>query len=299
VQGIAVQGSYAYLAGQLSGVHVVDVSDPDAPAIVATKRVAGSVWDVAVKETYVYAVTFHGELYVLDVSVPTAPRQIKVLGLLAWSNPKHDAIQLAKLRAHVPNGSAKGTSASVTDDILLATDWNYGRMYYYRLDGPLGPASPVFSGAHYVPFILRAEADPTRDVVYMLAAYARFSGIHTVPLSALGPNHSTHYLSCAECRFLKSLGNIDWGGMGLSPTGDYLFYGGGRAREFHVVGVSDGAPDAPVELEDLGAADTGPVGLNLAEIMGFASRGDHVFVAAGAQGLQVYSFPGVSGGAAD
>ncbi len=75
--------------------------------------------------------------------------------------------------------------------------------------------------------------------------------------------------------------------MGLSPGGDHLFYGGGGRREFHVVDVVE--PDL---LHDVGFADTGDHGLGLAEIMGFASHGDYVYVAAGTGGLQVYSFPG-------
>lgn len=103
--------------------------------------------------------------------------------------------------------------------------------------------------------------------------------------SLLAPAHATHYNKCPECKFLKSKGHIDQGGLGLSPGGDHLFYGGGH-REFHVVDVVD--PDV---LHDVAFADTGDHGLGLAEIMGFASHRDHIYVAAGTGGLQVYSVP--------
>ena len=138
-----------------------------------------------------------------------------------------------------------------------------------------------------MPFLLRAEADPAKNVVYMLVAYSKISGIYTVPISLLAPTRVTHYKECPQCRFLKSKGNIDQGGLGLSPGGDRLFYGGGH-REFHVVDVVD-----PDRLHDLAFAEIDH-GLGLAEIMGFASRGDFIYVAAGVSGLQVYSFPSAS-----
>jgi hypothetical protein len=52
------------------------------------------------------------------------------------------------------------------------------------------------------------------------------------------------------------------------------------------VDVSD-----PALLHDVAFADTGAHGLGLAEIMGFTSHGDHIYVAAGTGGFQVYSFP--------
>jgi hypothetical protein len=284
-QGVVVKGDYAYLASREAGVHVVDVSNRAAPRIVGAKRFPTPVWDVAVKDSYVYAVTFGGEMYVLDVVQPTNPRQVKVIGLLAWSSPKHDAAQIKKLNAHVTSGSAKATGVSVVGDMLFATDWNYGRLYHYNVSNP---GNPVFQGTHYVPFVLRAEADPEQGVVYMLAAYGRFSGIYTLPISLLSPTRGTHYTTCSQCRFLKSKGNIDQGGLGLSPGGQHLFYGGGKG-EFHVVDVSE--PDL---LHDLAFADTGPHGLSLAEIIGFASHGDYIYVGAGVGGLQVYSFSGAS-----
>jgi hypothetical protein len=285
-QGVEVQGAHAYLASREAGVHVVNVANPAAPVIVGVKRFPQPVWDVAVRGTFVYAVTSGGYLYVLDVSNPASPRQVKVIGLVAWGSPKHDAIQLKKLNAHVTRGNAKAMGVTVVGDKLFTCDWGYGRAYYYDVSNP---ASPVFRGTHRAPFILRVAADPARDVLYMLGAYARqFSGIHTVPISQLSQTRSTDYLNCPACRFLKANAQIDMGGLGLSPGGKHLFYGGGL-QEFHVVDVSD-----PALLHDIGFADTGPHGLGLAEIMGFASHGDHIYVAAGAAGLQIYSLPAAS-----
>ena len=117
-------------------------------------------------------------MYVLDAS--NGLQQVKVIGLQAWSSPGHDAAWLKKLNAHVTAGSAKATSISIVDDMLFTVDWNYGRLYYYDLGTP---ASPRFMATHYAPFILRAEANPATRIVYMLAAYGRWSGVYTVPIS--------------------------------------------------------------------------------------------------------------------
>src|SRR5262245_15201227 len=82
-QGVEVVGGYAYLASREAGVHVVDVTHPAAPRVIAVKRFPTPVWDVAAKGTFLYAVTFGGEMYVLDVTLPASPRQVKVIGLLA------------------------------------------------------------------------------------------------------------------------------------------------------------------------------------------------------------------------
>jgi hypothetical protein len=301
-QGVAVSGNYAYLASREAGVHVVNVSNPKAPSLLGSKRFSTPVWDVAVKGhptndmiAYVYAVTFGGEMYVLEhhASQPANLKQVKVIGLVAWRNPKQDALAFKKLNAHVTGGSAKATNLFITErrrpdgsvqDLLFTTDWNYGHAYCYDISNP---ANPTFMGAHGVPFVLQVEADPDKDTVYMLVAGSKLSGIHTVPLSHFSSAKATYYLTCPECRFIKSKGNIDMGGMALSTGGNRLFYGGGFQRELHVVNVED-----PDEMRALAFADVGNHGLGLAEIMGFASHGNLLYVAAGAQGFQVYSFPG-------
>jgi hypothetical protein len=285
-QGIDVQGGYAYLASQYDGVLVVDVSQPTAPTIVGRRKLPGAVWDVAVKGNHAYAVTFQGELYVLDVSVKTAPVLVKTLGLLTWSSAKLDASMIKKLAAHPKSGSAKATSVAIEGNLLLTNDWNYGRLYAYDISTP---ASPQFRGTHHVPFVLGVAADATRNVIYMLSAYAKTSGIYTLPISLLSPTVPTRHATCTRCTFLESGYNIDQGGLALSPGRGRLFYGGGFSGEFHIVNAQ-GAP----ALFDEHFVHIGAHGLGLAETQGFAAAGDYVYVSAGALGVQVYSYPGAA-----
>jgi hypothetical protein len=278
-QGVAVAGSYAYLAAGYAGVYVIDVSNPDAPSVVGQLAVTANVWDVAVKSHYVYATSFSGLLSVIDVADPAAPRLVKRLGLLTWKGTASDAEQMAKLRDQHDRGSAKSTSVFVTGDHLFTNDWNYGRLYYYDVSDP---ANPVFAGTHYYPFVLKVAADPVRDVVYMLGAYGSFSGVATVPLSRLDPFVGSEYSTCAECRFLRAATKINQGGMAMSGTGDRVLYAGG-AGEFRSVDVANLAQLAAETTLDIGAH-----GLALAETLGVAVAGEHVVLGAGDLGVLVY-----------
>jgi hypothetical protein len=283
-QGIDV-AAHAYLACESAGVYVVDISNPAVPSLLGSLRLPGLIWDVAAKGDVLYAVSFGGELYVLSVADARRPTRVAVRGLLAWHSKAHDVKQTAKLRAHVAAGSAKGTSVYAVDDLVFTNDWNYGRLYAY--DTTI-PTNPIFLGTHYVPFVLSVAADPSRDVVYMLAAYGRFSGIYTLPISLLNPLVPTRHDTCGACRFLRSRNNIDQGGLALSDGGAQLFYAGGRG-EFHVLDV-----DTPGTLVETHFFDIGVHRLTLAETMGAASVGDHVYVTAGVQGVRVFALPGAA-----
>jgi hypothetical protein len=280
--GVAVQGTYAYLAAGTAGLYVVDVSNASAPAVVGHVVFASNVWDVAVKGSHVYTAGFGGLLSVIDVSNPASPFLVKHLGLLTWKDPAFDAEQMEKLRAQYPKGSAKATSVFVTGNLLFTNDWNYGRLYVYDVTNS---ANPTFAGTHYYPFVLKVAADPVKNVVYMLGAYGSYSGVATVPLSRLNAFQGSHYSTCAECRFLRAATKVNEGGMALSLGGAHVFYAGGDG-EFRSVDTS-----TPGTLVAEVTADIGVHGLALAETLGVAITGDHVLLGAGDRGLLIYQHP--------
>jgi hypothetical protein len=75
-RSIVISGNYAYLTNQTAGlVQVVDISNPLAPAVVASVAVANAL-GIAVDGQYLYVTQYespNGYLRVIDVSVPTAP----------------------------------------------------------------------------------------------------------------------------------------------------------------------------------------------------------------------------------
>ena len=288
--GIKVRGQYAYLAGFGGGFKVVNISNPDAPVVVAA-RPALYAFDVALKDNVAFVIGFAGELFVFDITTPTNPTLIDTLGLIAWKTPGPDASGLASMNAHVSAGNAKGTGVTVKGNVLIATDWAYGRIYYYDV---ATPASPIFSGTHYAPYILKADIDLDRDTIYMLSAYGPASGIYTVPLSSLRPDVSTAHATCAACRYIASVVpflGLDQGGMALAPGGEYLVYGGGRdTGEFNVLDVSN--------ISAMSYAASVPIGLHATRLstpMGVRIDDDRIYFAAGVLGVQIYRFPGLSG----
>jgi LVIVD repeat len=271
-------------------LRVVDITDPDVPVVVAT-RVAPHAHDVALKDDVAFVASFAGELYVFDIANPTNPVQIKVLGLPAWKTPGPDAQGLQKLNAYVAAGNAKASGVVVRGDVLLTTDWAYGRIYYYDVSTP---ASPIFKGTHYVPYVLKVDIDVDRGVVFMLSAYGPASGIYTVPISSLSPNTSTAHATCPVCGYVPStvpFVGLDQGGLALGEGGAYLVYGGGRnTGEFNVVDVRD-----PLAMANVATTEVGTHGVVVGAVMGVRIEGDRAFFAAGQQGVQIYQFPGLSG----
>ena len=285
--GVDVKGSYAYVASQTKDLKVIDISDPDAPTIIGSKVLPGYSWDVAVKDNIAYVASFGGELYLIDVTVPSAPRQIKVLGLPAWHSAGQDPANLKKLNNYVTSGNAKATGVSITGDILGAVDWNYGRLYYYDV---ADAANPIFKGTHYVSFSFRTEADAEREIFYIFAAFGNSSGIYSVPISAMetAPTHSTRHATCSSCDYFKSLAT-DYGGLSVVPGGKYVLYVAGKTGVVQVLNVTN-----PADIQDAGSLPIGRFGVKTGDSLGVQSRGDHIFVAAGGFGLQVYQYPGLS-----
>ena len=69
--GVAVGGSFAYIAERNAGLAVVDISDPDAPTVLSTVW-TGYARHVALAAMHAYVATIYG-LVVVDVSNPATP----------------------------------------------------------------------------------------------------------------------------------------------------------------------------------------------------------------------------------
>jgi putative cell wall-binding protein len=71
--GVAVSGTTAYVADVSSGLQVIDVGDPAAPALLGTYYTPNQAYGVAVAGTTAYVADWDSGLQVIDVSDPAAP----------------------------------------------------------------------------------------------------------------------------------------------------------------------------------------------------------------------------------
>ena len=285
ILGIDVADGYAYLASATKDLKVVDVSNSATPVVVATKTFSGSTWDVAVKDSILYVASFGGEIYVFDVSNPHQPVQRRVVGVPGWVSAGHDPANMTKLRNAVTSGGAKVTDVSIADDYLFAIDCNYGRVYAWDISVP---DVPVFHGAHYAKFALRVEADLARGTVYALGALGGSSNIFSLPVSLLDPFVGTSYHTCAVCDALAiTAGNF--GGLAIAEGVRYVVYIAGNVGSFDVLDVSN-----PSDMQKVATFPLGKFAIKTGDTLGVKTRGDNIFIAAGALGFQIFSYPGLA-----
>jgi hypothetical protein len=70
---VAVSGNYAYVADQLSGLQVIDISDPTNPTSAGSYDTPGSAYGVAISGDYAYVADRLSGLQTIDISDPENP----------------------------------------------------------------------------------------------------------------------------------------------------------------------------------------------------------------------------------
>ncbi len=84
---IVVNGSYAYIASEYRGIHIVDVADPLKPELVGwldlpewDEEASAGVWGLAYYEGYIYAASATDGIFVVDVADPYNPFLVRHIG---------------------------------------------------------------------------------------------------------------------------------------------------------------------------------------------------------------------------
>ncbi len=73
---VVLVGNLAYVADELSGLRIIDVSTPENPTEVGFIDTPGSARGVTVVETHAYVADYSAGLRIIDVSQPTAPVEV-------------------------------------------------------------------------------------------------------------------------------------------------------------------------------------------------------------------------------
>ena len=74
-RGVAVSGSYAYVADDTYGLRIIDISNPATPTEAGFYDTPGTAYGVAVSGSYAYVADGTSGLRILDVSNPAAPTE--------------------------------------------------------------------------------------------------------------------------------------------------------------------------------------------------------------------------------
>ncbi len=139
-------------SGAAHRMHVIDVSDPSAPQIVASLDMPGRAEGVAVSRGHAYVAVGSAGLLVLDMAIPAAPQVVATLDTPHYA----DAIAIA-------------------GDYAYVADWNSG----LQVIDISNPTAPRIAGAIDTP-------DPAEDVAIAgNRAYVAggWSGLHVVDIT--------------------------------------------------------------------------------------------------------------------
>ncbi len=208
-QGIMIVGNLAYVADKYYGLHIIDVSSPDNPAVIGRLDTAGEANRVSVNGQYAFlaegydpyfTATASGALRIIDTSTPSSP---KLVGSYRFTAPVNDVETEGNLAFVVTGGyggqghfvildiSVPGTPVELSNikfpgqtvDVEIEGDFAFvvGNQTGLRIIDISNPSSPIEIG------MLNMD-DPVNDVEIIgnIAYVANdISGIQIVDISDL------------------------------------------------------------------------------------------------------------------
>lgn len=271
---VDVSGDVAYVADGSDGLHLIDVSDPTAPALLGTYDTIDAV-AVCVAGDVAYLVESYGRLYLIDVSNPAAP------ALLGFHDTFDDAhgVAVSGSVAYVA-GSEALRSIDVTDPMAPAPLGSYDTpdvahgvavsgdvAYVAGADSGLlsidisAPTAPALLGSFNTPGRTQAVAVEGDQV----CVGDFFHGLQVFDVS-----------DPATPALLGSY-NVPTITAGIALEGDLAYMVGRGPGTLHVFDVSD--PTSPALVGSHETTDQG---------LGVAVAADVAYVADRASGLQLF-----------
>lgn len=119
---VDIQGDFAYVATGLSGLQILDISNPEEPEVAGVWATRMSPWKVIVSGDIACVCTndTSSVAVILDISDPTHPQVISTIDSLGWRDPED---YISEMR--------------IQDNILFASSWQ--GMYIFDLTDPHEP----------------------------------------------------------------------------------------------------------------------------------------------------------------
>lgn len=196
--GVAVDGSHAYVAAGNRGLYVVDVSDPAAPLIAGSLETPGNANDVRVLGGFAYVADGTSGLRIIDVSSPSAPvlasainstgtfTDLVVTGGTAYVAAGSSGLQIFDVAdpfapAFVGSvdtpGNARGID--VSDNLVVLADDRSG-IHVIGVDDPTNPV--ILGSTHLRPnsFSRAADVVVRGRLAYVADGASSLGGLRTV-----------------------------------------------------------------------------------------------------------------------
>lgn len=281
-EGVAISGNYAYVADNIEGLKVFDVSNPSTPTLVGSSGAGTSVaMGLAISGNYAYVVDNGVSGFkVLDISNPNNPaivgsnsevqnsREVVVSGNYAYvANNSSSGLKIVNISDPtnpVLAGSFFTDYYGYKQGVAVSGDYAYlaitsGALWVINISNPSNPVSTHIVGMH------------SPNDVYVSGNYAYVAdaeeGLKIVDIS--DPSHAGIVGSVDTSEFANSVyvsGNYAY-------VGDYL---AGSSGGLTVVNISD--PTNPVIVAEAEADDA-------RDVVGF---GSYLYVADDTEGFKVY-----------
>lgn len=119
VNGVAVSGSYAYVADGGGGLRIIDVSTPSSPFEVGFFDTGGEAMSVAVSGSYAYVADFNDGLRIIDVSTPSSPQEVGFFDTGSYAL----GVAISGSYAYVADGSLMVYESLTSPPLPLRKKW--------------------------------------------------------------------------------------------------------------------------------------------------------------------------------
>jgi hypothetical protein len=272
-RGVVVSGDYAYVCDRLSGLQVIDISDPAVPTIAGSYDTPGFAYDVAISGDYAYVADNHTGLQVIDISDPLIPTfagsygtpsfawRVAVSGDYAYVADRDSGLQVVDITDPTVPVFA-GSYDTPSYPYGMAVSGNYAYMADYssglQVIDITDPTTPTSAGSYNTPGLAHGVA---------ISGNYAYVADHISGLQVIDITNPTTPISA---------GSFDTPGLayGVAVSGDHV-YVADESSGLQVIDITD--PAVPTLL---GSFDTPGLALEV------AVSGEHAYLADGAEGLR-------------
>jgi hypothetical protein len=254
---IAVVGTYAYVVSgaTTNNFHVIDITDPDTPVLVATRSLPIGLLSIEIIGQYAYVGgTFFGDgFYIVDISEPTNPTLVRTISVVTdvrdiLINGRYAYLAIGSSIVVYDIGDLLNpvavASISVTDNIeTLALSGSF----LYAGSGPLGNQFHVFNVSNPLAISNVANLALGGQVVNDIAVQGRYAYLATASASS-----TLRVIDITIPSAPTQVGALGFGTTANSvvAAGRFVYVGVASGETFRVVDAK--TPSSPL---DVGGAD--------------------------------------------